>query len=436
MHDVKDGARLSMGGFGLVGIPENGVFALMDMGVKNLDIVSNLAGIYIIYIYIYIGTADWGIGLMLQKDQIARMNASYVGENAVYEKLYLGGKVVMNLIPQGTLAEKIRSGSAGVHAYFTPTGQGTLVELGGFPIKLKEDGKSMDLVSKPKERRHFNGREYLLEECIKVDFAMIKAFQADHKGNLRFRKTARNFNPDMCGHGTVNVAEVEEIVDELAPEDVHYSGCFIDRVFKGEKFHKKIERLRVDTGKGIEMPFSKERGAKRLRIVQRAMQELKDGMYCNLGIGIPTLTSNLVMGKVDVELQSENGIVGMGAYPKEHEVDADLINAGKETVTAKPGACFARSSETFGMMRGGHLHMTMLGGLEASETADLANWIIPGAMIKGMGGAMDLVSSGARVVVVMEHTSKHGESKVLKECSLPLTGKGCVTRLITDMVYI
>ena len=203
-----------------------------------------------------------------------------------------------------------------------------------------------------------------------------------------------------------------------------------------EKVSKKIERLRIDKGEGIQMPYSKERGAKRLRIVQRAIQELKNGFYCNLGIGIPSLAANLAMGAVDCDLQSENGIVGMGPYPKEADVDCDLINAGKETVTAGAGHCFARSSETFGMMRGLHLHMTMLGGLQVDEKGNLANWIIPGQLVKGMGGAMDLVSSGSRVVVVMEHSSSGGVHKVLPDCTLPLTGKGVVSRLITDMVYL
>ncbi len=153
-----------------------------------------------------------------------------------------------------------------------------------------------------------------------------------------------------------------------------------------------------------------------------------------MGVGIPSLLSNLVIGKVDVDLQSENGIVGMGPYPKEHEVDADLINAGKETITPKEGHSYTRSSETFGMIRGQHLHSTMLGGMQVSETGDLSNWLVPGAKIKGMGGAMDLVSSGAKVIITMEHFSQSGKPKVLKKNTLPLTGKGVVSRLITELV--
>ena len=373
---------------------------------------------------------------MLQENLVARMNASYVGENHVYEKQYLSGNIEMNLIPQGSLAERIRSGGAGISAFYTPTGVGTIMETGGFPIKLGKDGRSIAVVSKPKERRNFGGREYLLEEAIKVDFSMAKAHIADKKGNVRFRKTARNFNADVLGHGRVNIVEAEEIVDELPVEDIHIPGAYVDRIYKAEKVYKKIERLRIDRGTGIELPYTKERGSKRLRIVQRACQEFSDGMYCNLGVGIPTLTSNLVIGKVEVELQGENGIIGIGPYPKEHEVDADIINAGKETITECLGCSYIRSSDSFGCMRGKHLHMTILGGLQVSQTGDLANWIIPGQIIKGMGGAMDLCASGATVIILMEHSSKDGVTKVLRECTLPLTGKGVVTRLITDMVYI
>ena len=191
---MKDGAVVGMGGFSIVGIPENGVLAMIEKKVRNLCIVSNIAGI-----------GDWGIGLLLHQGQVSEVNATYVGENPIFEKTYLKGGIRLNVIPQGTLAERCRNTVGGIAASYVRAGVGTYVESGGFTMRLGADGKSIVEVSRPREKRIFNGLEYLMEENIHIDYSMIKAWKADKQGNLRFRKTARNFNPDMAGMADITI---------------------------------------------------------------------------------------------------------------------------------------------------------------------------------------------------------------------------------------
>lgn len=230
--DIKSGSKLLVGGFGLCGIPENLIAALLKTHVTDLTVVSNNAGV-----------DTFGLGLLLQQKQIRRMISSYVGENAEFERQYLQGELEVELTPQGTLAERIRAGGAGVPAFFTPTAFGTLVHEGGSPIKYNQDG-TIAIHSKPREERVFDGRNYIMEEAITGDYSLVKAWKADKAGNLVFRKTANNFNQPMCKAGKVCIAEVEEIVEvgEIAPENIHIPSIYVQRIIQGPSYEKRIER--------------------------------------------------------------------------------------------------------------------------------------------------------------------------------------------------
>jgi 3-oxoacid CoA-transferase len=373
-----DGMTIMAGGLGQAGVPETLIAQVRASGVKDLTVISNNGGL-----------DGFGLGTLLAGGQIKKLVCSYVGENRILEQLYRSGELELEFAPQGTLAERIRAGGAGIPAFFTRTGVDTLAAEG-------------------KELREFDGQRYLMERGLTCDLAIVKACTGDHAANLAFRQGAQNFNPLMAAAGRVTVAEVERLVavGELDPDQIHAPGIYVDRVCEST----------LDTTGAAPYPaprpaaaarFGQRAGWTRDQMAARAAAELGDGAYVNRGVGLPMRVAEILPPGVSVSLQTANSLQG-------------------------EGAAYFNSAEGFGMIRGGHVDLAVLGAMQVAANGDLANWMAPG-LVKGMGGAMDLVAGVRRVVVLMEHVEKSGAPKLVEACTLPLTGARVVDLLVTDL---
>ncbi|KAJ5789295.1 uncharacterized protein N7518_006306 [Penicillium psychrosexuale] len=425
--DIKSGSTILSSGFGLCGVAETIINAMHRRGadqLHSLTAISNNAG-----------SAAGGLSILSKNGQINRLILSYLGNNKALEKKYLTGHTAIELCPQGTLAERLRAGGAGIPAFYTPTGAHTFIQEGKIPVRMDESGKVLES-GKARETREFNGKTYLMEEALTGDVAILRAWKVDEAGNCVFRYTTKAFGPIMAKAATLTIVEAENIVPvgAIDANDVDLPGIYVDRIVPATD-EKHIENKKLRQEPSVAGPTKSAAQLQRDLIARRAAKELKPGFYVNLGVGIPTLAPSFLPKDVKVWIQSENGILGMGDYPTEETLDPDIINAGKETVTLVPGAATFDSAESFGMIRGGHVDVSILGALQVSANGDLANYMIPGKIFKGMGGAMDLISNPdkTKIVVATSHVAKDGTSKIVQKCTLPLTGAKVVSTIITNL---
>ncbi len=396
---VKDGDVLMVGGFGMTGNPVHLLHALADTQTRDLVYIAN-----------NVGEPGLGGGRLLRNGQIKKAIGSFFTSNPEAVNAAQSGAMAFELLPQGSLAEAIRAGGAGIGGFFTPAGAGTVIAADS-------------------ETRSIDGRLHVFVPALRANVAFIRAWLADTAGNLVYRMTEQNFNKAMATAADLVIAEVEQIVPvgQIDPNQVHTPGSYVDYLVQART---TLEDL--GTSAGVEQSRKKVDEA-RMNMAQRALAELKRGDVVNLGVGIPTLVADLISAEHGIILHTEHGMLGVGPAPEAGGALDYPVNAGKVPVTALPGSSYFDSADSFAMIRGGHIDVAIMGGLQVDERANLANWAVPGKPLLGVGGAMDLASGARRLIITMTHTNNDGSPKIVPECDLPLTATGAVDMIITEL---
>jgi 3-oxoacid CoA-transferase len=408
--DIFSGAMICVGGFGPVrNRPVTLCTALAArQEVRDLTIVAN-------------GFPHQPLAEnRLVKKFIGAFGGSVYRRAAASEEQIRSGELEFEPSPQGIFTERLRAGAAGIPAFFSPVGVDTVVA----------DGK---------ERRTIDGRDYILETALLPDFGFVRAEKADEAGNLTGVGSTLNFHPTMAAASRITIAEVDEVVPigAFAPEDVKIPGIYVDRiVLRDQTLAAGEEGAERERRRRRQVATEKEVGISQDLMALRVAQMLKPGQYVNLGMGIPVRVADHIRPDSGVILHAENGLLGYGPPPGEDNHKWYYYNAQGEPVTVLPGSAIFDSFSAFTMARGGHLDVVVLGGLQVSVNGDLANWWAPYMAAGGMGGAMDLCANVPELIVVMEHTTREGEPKILNECNYPLTAARCVTKIVTDLALI
>ena len=396
---VKTGDTLLVGGFGMTGNPTQVLHALAETDVGDLTYIAN-----------NVGEPGLGGGRMLRNGQIRKAIGSFFTSNPEAVAAAQSGAIEFEVMPQGTMVEAIRAGGAGIGGFFTPTAAGTVLAEG-------------------RETRRIDGRLHVFQPALRANVALIRAWSADTAGNLTYRMTEQNFNRAMATAADLVIAEIEECVPtgELPPESIHTPGCYVDYLVP-------VKTSVADLGSSASIADSgKKAGGMRMKLARRALAELRPGDIVNLGVGIPTLVADLITPAHGIILHTENGMLGVGPAPESGGALEYPINASKIPVTALPGSSYFDSADSFAMIRGGHVDVAIMGGLQVDERANLANWAAPGRPLLGVGGAMDLASGAKRLIVTMTHASRDGQSKIVPSCTLPLTATNAVDVIITEL---